>query len=147
MELGCGKMRVTVNKSLNVFYRVVMPALVVIFLWGVSQIIVRPKLLGSGIADVLVRLLLGLWLIRLYRAFPYRKITPVSNWPKTELDFVEKAYYIGLGLMSGPIMGFVTWWAIRIFLPIFKDYSVFIAGLNGLIFCLPTVLYYEKLKP
>lgn len=140
-------MRVMIDKILNIFYKIVMPALVVILLWGVSQIIARPKLLGSGIADVLVRLLLGLWLIRLYRAFPYRKITPLSNWSKTELDFFEKAYYIGLGLMSGPIMGLVTWWVIRVFLPIFKDYSIFIGLLNGLIFCLPTVLYYEKLKP
>lgn len=137
----------TINKSLTMFYRIVLPALVVVFLWGVSQMIVRPRLLNSEAADIVVRLLLGLWFIRLYRAFPYRRITPVSNWSKAELDIVEKVYYIGLGVISGPIMGLVTWWVIRVFLPIFEDYGIFIAGLNGLIFSLPTVVHYEKLKP
>jgi hypothetical protein len=131
-------------------YSYVLPCTILILLLGVSQLIDRPRFLGSSVFDLVVRLLLCLWFVFGYRRLTniskYRP-TSVSRWSKADLDFVEKLFYISLGILYGVLMTLITWWIIQVFLPIFVNISIFISILNGLICSIPAIANYYIFKP
>lgn len=134
---------------ITVFYTIVMPMVIVVLLLGVSQFITRPKLLGSEIADLVIRILLCLWFCFGYRRLPHLsnyRVFPSIQWSKSDIGTVEKLYYLFLASFFGFSVTMVSWWTILVFIPIFGNFSFVLALFNGVICALPVAVQYEVLK-
>ena len=139
-----------ITKLAKIFYMIIMPGITIIGLLFVSQVIPRQRFLGSGIVDIAARILLCLWFCAGYIRMPslpekYR-IYPNIIWTKSDITPRAKFVYMGLGIIFGIGISIITWWAIGIFLPIFDNYRIFLAAVNGIIFAIPLMAQYEVFK-
>jgi len=125
-----------------------MPAITIILLLGISQIIQRPRFLGFYV-DIICRILLCTWFCFGYRGlFPIGKplMYPTLEWSKSDLRLWEKVYCISFAILAGVLVSILTWWIIMIFIPIFGRYSLIPAVFNGIIFSIPLIIQYEKFR-
>jgi hypothetical protein len=136
--------------SVLIFYKYVMPVITVISLILISQIITRPRLLGSWFLDLVVRIFLCVWFCIGYVRLPnisekykfYPNITP----KKSDIGPSGKVFYISLAIFFGILVALMTGWVLRSFLPFLSIYIIPIAILNGLIFLIPLIAQYEVFK-
>lgn len=142
--------RYFIEKIGKVVYSYVLPCTILILLLGVSPFIDRPRFFRSEAIDLGFRIFFCLWFIFGYRKLPtiskYRP-TSVSTWSKNELDFVEKVFYIGLGVFYGIMVAILTRWIIQFFLPPLINLSSILAIFNGVIYSIPIITNYNVFKP
>jgi hypothetical protein len=133
----------------HLFYLVFMPCITIILLLIVSSIIERPKLFRAEFPDLIIRFLLIVWFcafyIRLSRISKY-SIYPNIKRSKSEVGPIEKYYLIGIGLFIGTVCGLITWWMIKMFVPIFGNLIYFVSVVNSLIIMIPIITHYWVLK-
>jgi len=138
------------TKGLILFYKVVMPGLMIFMLLGMSSLISRPMFVGSRFIDTAVRIVLCLWFcigyVRLPNMAKKYRIYPNIEWKKSDVSPLGRLYYSCLAILFGVGVILVTWWAINVFLPNFKDASVLLAIANGAIYTIPLMMQYEIFK-
>lgn len=132
------------------FYKVVMPSLMLILLLGVSSLISRPTFAGSKFIDALVRIMLSLWFVIGYIRLPnlakkYR-LYPNVEWKRSEISAWGKLFYLSLAILFGVGITLVTWWAINVFLPVLKNVSLLLAIVNGMLYIIPIARQYQVFK-
>lgn len=138
------------NRVVLLFYRVAMPSISLLLLFGASSLIDRPLFMGSRVIDILVRVTLIFWFITAYMRLPnltlkYR-FYPNMEFKKTEISVGAKIFYISLAIIFSFGIVLVTWWTLNTFLPTMDKYSVPIAVINGLIFMIPLTVQYQVFR-
>lgn len=138
------------DQAYKIFYMVVMPIVIIFLLLGLSSIIPRKMLLGNGILDLIVRLLLTMWYCTLYirwaRISDY-SIYPNVKWSKDDVvDPIEKIIYISVGIFISTGVTIITWWTAVTFLSLAKILGLVVAVLNGIITLYPLIKNYWVLK-
>jgi hypothetical protein len=138
------------NKTILILYRRILPIVTIFILMIASQFDSRPWFFNSLVVDIIIRLFLSIWLSVAYYKLPrlskdYRFYSNII-WSKSDLSAFERIFYIAMGVISGILVGIVTYWLLIIFLPTIKDISFFIAIINGFIFGLPLIIQYQALK-
>ena len=138
------------TKIVLIFYKVVLPIMMVIFLLGVSSLVERPIFMGSKILDMTTRILLCLWFcigyIRLPNLTKVFRVYPNIEWKKSDVSSRERILYFIFSITIGIGTTLVTKWLINEFLPIFADISLISSIVNGVIFALPLSMQYEVFK-
>jgi hypothetical protein len=135
-------------KLAEIFYLIIMPIVTVILLLGVSSIIQRPKFMGSFV-DLAIRVLLILWFCTGYILIPRLKkyrFYPNITWSKADVRPLERIYYIAMAILFGVGITVITRWVLLVFLPIFGDFGVVFAILNGLLYAIPMIAQYQVFK-
>jgi hypothetical protein len=133
------------QKTIEYFYSIFMPAITIILLFGVSPFVTKQTPIYCGI----VKILLCAWFCTCYimvsRLSNYG-IYPNIRWKKSDVGPMEKYFLISAGVFIGIISAIVTGWTIQIFVPIFGNFFIVVAVLNGLIIMIPIVRQYWVLK-
>ena len=133
----------------NLFYRIILPIITVLFLLIVASFVNRPILFKSIIADFIIRALLTIWFCGIYfrvsNLSKYR-IYPNITWTKSDVQSYEKYVYISLIIISGLFLIIITWWVVRIFFPFISNCALPIAILNGVLVTIPAISQYWVFK-
>jgi hypothetical protein len=135
---------------IDIFYRVVMPGIMIILLLGISSVIKRPKFMSSGLIDILTRVFMCFWFCIGYIKLPNikkkYKLYPNIEWKKSDVSLLGKMYYSFIAIFFGVGITLVTLSMFNIFLPIFSNINLFLAIANGAIYAIPLMMQYEVLK-
>jgi hypothetical protein len=132
-------------------YTVILPLVIAFSLLFVSNNTARPLFLGSVLLDFLARL----WICIMFWA-QYAIVCDLERYrrwfyagkiiePNCSEDVVNEIWNLCMGLMGAVYVSLISWWSIRIFLPIVEEYSIMLAILNGLAFFLPMFLQRKRL--
>lgn len=137
------------SRILKTIYGVFFPITVFLLLLGVASINNRPNILGSAIADFIVRFMLTFWFCGLYRRlsrFSSFSFFPNKKWAKSDVGGTEKYFYLSLSLLFSIGCSVITWWIIRWFFSYFSGFAFIISTLNGFVVFLPLAIQYWVLK-
>lgn len=139
-----------ITRAVILFYQIVMPSITIILLLGISSLISRPIFAGSRFIDTSARIVLCLWFCIGYFRLPtlgkkYR-VYPNIEWKKSDVSPLGRLVSSCFAILFGIGVILVTRWAINVFLPLFKDISLFLAIANGVVYAIPLVMQYEVFK-
>ena len=144
------KLQFTINtkSSIRILYRFVFPLIVVCLLLFISPKLPRALFLGSSFFDLIARL----WLcvifcmgyiilsdLEKYQSWFYRGKGKKEN---SKYDIVTSVFNTTMSVMLGSFAAIVSSWSIHTFLPIFNNFALGLAFLNGVIFFAP--LFYKR---
>jgi len=136
-----------VDNLVMIIYKYLLPAITVVALLIVSQVISRPRILGSGFLDFILRGLACLWFCICYSRLPYlsKKYRPFpgSTTKKSDINTRGKIKSIINAIFFGMVFAFLTWWIVNMFLPVSKSFLYSIVVINGLICSIPLIAQYE----
>jgi hypothetical protein len=139
----------TKSTEFKIIYGAVLPIAVILLLLGVASFNIRPRLLGSSVSDIFIRLMLCFWFCGLYlrlSRFSSYSFFPNKKWSKTDVKGFEKYFYIGISFLFSLGCGLITWWTIQWFLPNLSNFALVITILNSFIIFLPMATHYWVLK-